>query len=295
MTMSSILDALKKLEQEKEEQREDFDWPQPVNTKSALYESVTRRPSYKPFVAGAVVLLAVSLGTWFVMGRHSKPQPEKTVAAKTVTPPPRADVAKSAPMEPRPEPMKTFKPIPRNASQLNKRQEGPPPDFAQRRRPEPGPEPMVEPGPEPQSKAFTDEQVKALAEIMPQNMEKESLDLKAYWDQRIKEELPQEDAPVASTTQPAEPEQAELDEDMAELLERVPKEMLPPKKLVDSGWLKLQAISWSDDPTRRIAVINSNLVKEGRQIDGAVVSRIERDYVVIEKNGEELMLPFGNH
>lgn len=296
--MSSILDALKKLEQEKEDPKQDLNWPQPVNTKGAIYQSVTRRPSYKPFVAVALVLAAVSLGGWFVMTRQPKPVPEKEIASKAVAPAPKPQVAKAKPAEPKtdpdgpkPESMMTYKSIPRHASRMNRRPEGIPPNFTQDRTIKP----KAEPKPDIPANTFTEEQVEALAEIMPQSNRQETSDLKALWEEQMKERLPEEKPSVSAQDIPEEPEPEELDEEMAALLERVPKDMLPPKKMVESGWLKLHAISWSDDPARRIAVINATLVKEGRKIDGALVSRIERDYVVIEKNGEELMLPFGNH
>lgn len=64
---------------------------------------------------------------------------------------------------------------------------------------------------------------------------------------------------------------------------------------MESNWLKLHAISWSSNPLNRIAVINSQIVKEGRRVEGGLVKRIDKDYVVIEKDGEDLMLPFNNN
>jgi hypothetical protein len=86
-----------------------------------------------------------------------------------------------------------------------------------------------------------------------------------------------------------------MDRETAEMLARVPKNMIPPQKLVDSSWLTLQDISWSSNPSERIAVINSQITKEGRRVSGGLVVRIDRDYVVIEKDGEQLLLPFNHH
>lgn len=65
-----------------------------------------------------------------------------------------------------------------------------------------------------------------------------------------------------------------------------------PEKRTDAGWLTLQGISWSGTPSRRMAVINSTIVREGKTVEGGKVVRIDKKYVVIEKDGEELMLAF---
>lgn len=66
-------------------------------------------------------------------------------------------------------------------------------------------------------------------------------------------------------------------------------------EFVDSNWLKLQAISWNELPEKRMAVINSSIVREGKTIDGARVVRIENRRVIIEKEGEKMVLPFDQY
>ena len=65
-----------------------------------------------------------------------------------------------------------------------------------------------------------------------------------------------------------------------------------PAKRTTVGWLTLQGISWSSEPSKRMAVINSIIAREGKMVEGCRVVRIDKKYVVIEKNGEELMLTF---
>jgi len=67
---------------------------------------------------------------------------------------------------------------------------------------------------------------------------------------------------------------------------------IEPVKRTESGWLTLQGISWSSLPSKRMAVINSIIAREGKMVEGCRVVRIDKKYVVIEKNGEELMLTF---
>lgn len=53
----------------------------------------------------------------------------------------------------------------------------------------------------------------------------------------------------------------------------------------DDTRLKLQAIAWSPDPEKRIAVINDRVVKEGNSIDGISVRQIDEDQVVVQEGG----------
>ncbi len=56
--------------------------------------------------------------------------------------------------------------------------------------------------------------------------------------------------------------------------------------------LKLQAISWSQNPADRIAVINGNILREGAALEGYSISRIAKDEVVVRKGLEEWKLVF---
>lgn len=252
--MSSILDALKKLDQEKDEPARDIDWPQPIDTRSALRSRLNGRFPYKPLLAGLIVVLLLAGAGRFVLNRP----PVTGHRDQIVTTPPPAPVPDidspiiaAAPEQALPRPRL---PRPADASRAV---------------------PTIDPPEPPEQPLKSEHQEPALAEPVS----------------------PLPDAPVATAVidPPAPTPDETLDPDMADLLTRVPQDLLPPRKLVESGWLTLQAISWSETPERRIAVINAQLVKEGRRISGALIRRIDRDYVVIEKDGEQLMLPFGNH
>ncbi len=52
-------------------------------------------------------------------------------------------------------------------------------------------------------------------------------------------------------------------------------------ELDPSAGLTLQAISWSADPARRLAVINGRLCREGEPVDGYVLVRISTDDVLL--------------
>jgi hypothetical protein len=56
--------------------------------------------------------------------------------------------------------------------------------------------------------------------------------------------------------------------------------------------LKLQAISWSQNPANRIAVINGNILREGAILEAYSINRIAKDEVVVRKGAEEWKLVF---
>ena len=60
-----------------------------------------------------------------------------------------------------------------------------------------------------------------------------------------------------------------------------------------ASWLTLQAISWSPDPKKRIAVINNGIIKEGWPVERGRVLSIQKDDVIIESDGKEWRLSFG--
>jgi hypothetical protein len=65
---------------------------------------------------------------------------------------------------------------------------------------------------------------------------------------------------------------------------RQPSRILDPKsvsvKPLEDSKLKLQAISWSEDPDNRIAVINGSIMREGESIEGFRIIQIGQDDVV---------------
>jgi hypothetical protein len=57
--------------------------------------------------------------------------------------------------------------------------------------------------------------------------------------------------------------------------------------------MKLHAISWTPDAENRIAVINGSIVREGTTIGDYRVYKINKDDIVLRKNGEMWRLVFG--
>jgi hypothetical protein len=61
---------------------------------------------------------------------------------------------------------------------------------------------------------------------------------------------------------------------------------IPVKQTHESG-LHLQAIAWSRDPGSRIAVINGQVLREGGSVERVLVTHIDKNEVVFRKQGEE--------
>lgn len=57
--------------------------------------------------------------------------------------------------------------------------------------------------------------------------------------------------------------------------------------------LKLQALAWSDDAARRMAVINGRIVHEGESVDGYQVVKIRAEDVIVKEGGKSWSLEFG--
>jgi len=57
--------------------------------------------------------------------------------------------------------------------------------------------------------------------------------------------------------------------------------------------LKLQALAWFSDTSRRMAVINGRIVREGESVDGYQIAQIRRDDVVVNDGKKSWSLEFG--
>jgi len=58
--------------------------------------------------------------------------------------------------------------------------------------------------------------------------------------------------------------------------------------------VKLQAVAWSSDPERRMAVINEQVVREGYTIEGYTIATIREESVVVRKGAESWELRYGH-
>ena len=63
-------------------------------------------------------------------------------------------------------------------------------------------------------------------------------------------------------------------------------------KLTDSQ-IKLQALAWSRDAAKRMAVINGRIVREGESFDGYQITRIRPEDVIVSDSRQTWSLKFG--
>jgi len=54
---------------------------------------------------------------------------------------------------------------------------------------------------------------------------------------------------------------------------------------LDESKLKVMAIAWAGDPSRRLAVVNGHIVKEGESVEGFSVTQIRKDDIIVNDGG----------
>lgn len=69
-----------------------------------------------------------------------------------------------------------------------------------------------------------------------------------------------------------------------------PSEQTPKKSAITAASLKLSGIVWSEDPSKRLAVINGMVAPEGYVFEGVKVLEIHRDRVLLLLNGQPFEL-----
>lgn len=63
-------------------------------------------------------------------------------------------------------------------------------------------------------------------------------------------------------------------------------------KILNDVNVKLQAISWSANPGKRLAVINNSIVRQGDRVGSYIVTQINKDDVLVRQQKEIWILPF---
>ena len=248
--MSSILKALKKLENGFSEQREIRPRLQKRLTKKAIHQRVIGAWLYNKrfFIIFGVVIIAV--GGWLVLNR--KPREEgQTLVAKTTT-----------------RPLESVG-IPEKKASI--------PNMIQQKRPI-GKE--IEKS-EPNTKAAK------MKTISPHKLERKAPALFAKKELNLPKPLSHTEkkasVPDINQKETSTREDIEKSEQntKAERFESIPV------KQANETRLEIQAIAWSSDPESRIAVVNSRIVREGGSVEGVFVTNIGKDEIIFRKGGEE--------
>jgi hypothetical protein len=61
---------------------------------------------------------------------------------------------------------------------------------------------------------------------------------------------------------------------------------------LDDSKLKVMAIAWSNDPARRVAVVNGHILKEGESVDGYSITQIRKDDIIVREGGRSWRVEF---
>lgn len=61
---------------------------------------------------------------------------------------------------------------------------------------------------------------------------------------------------------------------------------------LENSKLKLQAIAWSNDAAQRIAVINDRIVREGESVEGFSINQIRQEDVIVNDGSQSWQLEF---
>ena len=78
----------------------------------------------------------------------------------------------------------------------------------------------------------------------------------------------------------------------AAVLPETPAEKELQIPLLSDPDVKLQSISWSEKPSKRLTVISNRIVREGETASGYVIVTINKDDVVLSQNGEQWRINF---
>jgi hypothetical protein len=256
--MSSILKALKKLENGFSEQREIRPLLQKRLKKKAINQRVIGTWLYNKrfFIIFAVVILTV--GGWLVLNREPREEGQTTVA-KTTT-----------------KPVESVG-IPEKKASI--------PNMVQQKRPIGK---YIE-------KYETNTKAAKMKTISPRKLERKAPALfakkeinppKPLSHTEKKASVPNMNQKETSTREDVEKSEQNI---KAERFESIPV------KQANETRLEIQAIAWSSDPESRIAVVNSRIVREGGSVEGVFVTNIGKDEVIFRKEGEEWRQLFRLH
>jgi hypothetical protein len=287
--VSTILKALKKLEQESRQNTQGLAPTHPIGASHALGKRVRKVWLWdrgKQWLIMATILAVVVSGAyWAMVSPKKKPLPatattnQMVIASKQkIALTPQLHPVPPAPSpKPRPEAV-VSPPAPQPSASLPqaaKVEAGPPadqpPKTAPVRRPPAPPlakesrQPGVLPAP-PKPETATGESVESPPPAPSEEPSQETM-------APLPAETPPQAPPTPYGSSSLPPKYANLDR-------------------LEDGRLELQAISWAEDPDQRLAVINNRIVRQGQSIDEFAIVYIGADEVVVRQGASIWKLIF---
>lgn len=261
--MSSILKALKKVEKETSSSGEASSEVSPFHARTVLEREMRGNVVFVRYLMGVIAVVGVLLGGWVLMkGRGLEKNP---AVAEHVPPAEHQKFQSKAPFSsplPRTGPAQPLRDARSPKGNPFADSEGPP-NFPGNREMAPG------------SRLSSTAKKKQGRHFMPANNEK-----KRTAGETSPAATVQVSRPTVSPAHPAISEEhpGTATEDRL--------------KKADPSWLRLQAISWAKEADHRIAVINNRIVHEGEMIDKTLIVRIDRDFVVVRRDGQKWRVNF---
>jgi MSHA biogenesis protein MshK len=284
--LSSILKALKKIEEEAPPPETFPSLPRPIYSKQAQDSKIRKRRRVRSVLFFLILLIAAGAAAGFFINRH-----RRMLATNTIPP---AAVPESGGTAAPPRTNQIYKSkitaAPEKFSQ--------PRSTATHRPPTPkklpgtggsGPGTSQAGRPSDSSGSPADGALQAKTPA-PKPALKKPLKAKTPTSPRRKPAL----TGVAPAGNPAAPKENAPTQPAATTAAKTP----PPaakaayERLEDSK-LKLQALAWSADVARRMAVINGRIVREGESVDGYQIMQIREEDVVVSEGGRSWRLEFG--
>jgi len=284
--VSSILKALKKLEKEFPQQEQTVSWPQKVDTKKALSRRTKGSWMRKKLISVFCVTVLLAAGVWLFLSH--KPTWIKKYLAGAPFFGQSAEEEKTASMQVRKKVTKESAPVSRREiiekevtrPSINK---GSRPDLwgkdtgsaKKSERPRPVKKEVE------QKKPVRVQKPKE-GTLKPVSGEETEVEKRVAIRETETSRPGLDQGKIPTLKKGEKPGSGEIAED---------KRFLS-AKIMDDSKVELQAIAWSIDPEKRIAVINGRVVREGASLEGFTIERIGKDEVFVVQGNELQKLVF---
>lgn len=276
--MSSILKALKKIDEESPAPQSFPSLPRTIDAKRAINSQIRKRWLWRKIITVFLILVFIVVAGVFLLNRKERilaklfpakystssdaaiktPSEKSKVFRAKITPESKKTIPASPPSLPAKEQIKPVAPK-STAKKYSADMRQPQPMTAPARKvPQAGPTATVQP-----KKPAVQRQKPIKKSIMPQNMPTS--------EKSVAERSEVTDKPATS---PPKPTRVAYDR-------------------IDDTKLKLQALAWFKDASKRMAVINDRIVREGESVDGYQITQIRQEDVVVNDGSKSWLLEFG--
>jgi len=264
--VSSILNALKKLENEMAQQSSML---KEINPKKTIRRKSMGTWLFYSLISAFFTAAILIGGGWLILQ-------QKPALMKLLYPAPAE--------EKKPEPPRPI---------AAKKQELPPPK----------PAPVIQPTPEPVKIPGTPAQPLPAKPAVPE-IKEEIIILPKKQVAKLPQPIQEEISPTAPPIPDDAADIAKIEQEIEQALKEEPEEKIKkpdappvpdkadaaPEKQIQG--ISIQALVWSTDPQRRMAVINSQIVHIGDMLNNFRIKDIGSDYVILQEGGQDLKVKF---